>query len=326
MVLRIRFTTDDLCRVRVAGGPHPLWEAILSINSLQSPKLPSAYRPWRDAVTATVRCGAVDDRWLRAAAMLVPASGNFPDFLTPTIPEIDPEAHYETILALPTEAVRADLQRTFRRQRPPEWALRLHRQGDTRRLIDVLRRYHDLAIEPVWRQVHQRVEIDRARFARHLLDRGVEGLLAGLHPSIRWRNPVLEADYPADRTVELAGRGLLIVPAHFCWGAPVTLIDGELTPTLVCPGGGEPHPPSPDLAGDRIERLGRVLGTTRARLLGALAIAGSTTELAARLNISQAAVSQHTTALRESGLLSTHRVGQSVRHALTPLGRRLVDG
>lgn len=86
-----------------------------------------------------------------------------------------------------------------------------------------------------------------------------------LHPSIRWRAPVLEADYSVDCAIDLGGRGLTIVPA-------------------------------------------------------------TTTALAARLAVSLAAVSQHTKVLREMGLLTTSRVGPAVRHGLTPLGHRLLDG
>ena len=48
------------------------------------------------------------------------------------------------------------------------------------------------------------MEADRLYYARRLLDHGTEGLLADLHPSIRWSNPVLSADYPMDHPIDLA--------------------------------------------------------------------------------------------------------------------------
>ncbi|WP_158886853.1 ArsR/SmtB family transcription factor [Amycolatopsis anabasis] len=326
MVLRILFTAEDLCRVRVAAGPHPTWEVILSINSLQSPELPARHWAWRNSVTGTVKREPERRRWLGAAAALVPANGNFPDFLTPAIGDADVDAHFDAILALPRETVRADLERTYLRDKaPPPWARSLHRDGRTGGLVEVLRRYHRIAVEPVREAVHRRVEIDRAQYARRLLDGGVEALLSGLHPSIRWRHPVLEADYPVDRTVSLGGRGLVVVPAHFCWGAPVTFIDADLEPVLVCPGGDDLPEPAPG-PGAGVERLSGLLGHTRARLVAQLAVAGSTTQLATRLAVTRAAISQHTRVLRAAGLVTTTRFGPSVQHALTPLGRHLLNG
>jgi DNA-binding transcriptional ArsR family regulator len=156
-----------------------------------------------------------------------------------------------------------------------------------------------------------------------LLGQGVDGLLSNLHHSIRWSNPTLAADYPYDHSIDLAGRGLTLVPAHFCWGAPVTFIDGELMPVLVYPADGGLVEIQRASAADR---LGRLIGGTRARLLAEVELASSTTRLAHQLNISAPAVSQHIGVLRAAGLVCTTRTGLSVRHALTPLGRDLLAG
>ncbi|WP_020671572.1 ArsR/SmtB family transcription factor [Amycolatopsis nigrescens] len=335
MVLRIVFSGADLGRVRVAAA-HPTWELVLAINSMQSPVLPAEYRSWRTRMRALGRTGRA--RRLPLAAALARPGGSFPDFLTPQIDEGDVgdvNAHYATMLSLPKAGLRADLARTFRRAPAPPWARRLHEHGRLDGLVGVLRDCHAIAVGPVWREVHRRVEADRAVRARQLVEHGVDHLLSTLHPSIRWRNPVLEADYPVDRTIDLGGRGLTVLPAHFCWGAPVTLLDPERPPTLVYPAlkedvlsvrsGRNPADPT-DPAGPDGKALGKLLGATRARLLAELAVAGSTTRLAARLDVSQAAVSQHTGVLRNAGLLTTSRVGQAVQHSLTPLGRELLRG
>jgi DNA-binding transcriptional ArsR family regulator len=49
-----------------------------------------------------------------------------------------------------------------------------------------------------------------------------------------------------------------------------------------------------------------------------------TSEVARRLGISPAAASQHTTVLRNAGLLLSQRDRNMVRHTLTPLGRALL--
>ncbi|MBM9437069.1 helix-turn-helix transcriptional regulator [Streptomyces bryophytorum] len=51
----------------------------------------------------------------------------------------------------------------------------------------------------------------------------------------------------------------------------------------------------------------------------------TTTELAARLNVSPPAASQHTATLRAAGLISTTRQGQRVIHTVTSLGTDLLN-
>ena len=51
----------------------------------------------------------------------------------------------------------------------------------------------------------------------------------------------------------------------------------------------------------------------------------TTGEVARRLNISAAAASQHTTVLRNAGLLVSQRDRNTVLHTLTPLGRAMLD-
>ncbi len=327
-MLRLEFSAVDLGRVRVANAAHPLWELILSIQSLQSPKLPSRYWEWRAGVCRAGRASEENRRLLAAAAALVPASGNFPDFLTPAIEGPDVEAHLDAILSVPRWQLREDLDRTFRWQLPaPPWARALYRHCRVDPVVDVLRQARELLVEPARQVGHRQVEADRARYARCLLDGGTDRLLENLHPSIRWLNPVLEADYPFERTIGLSGRGLIVVPAHFCWGAPVTFIDAGQRPMLVVPTAAD-HAGTgvgAEAAGQAMDRLGRLLGFTRARMLGELDVGGSTTELAQRLNVSPAAISQHAKVLREAKLVTTARLGMSVQHTLTPLGRELLQ-
>ncbi|WP_162834737.1 ArsR/SmtB family transcription factor [Amycolatopsis circi] len=317
-MLRMIFTAEDRCRVRLASGAHPTWELILSINSLQDPHLPLEYRGWRATVLTGARRAAARWRCLKTAAELVPA-GNFPDFLTPALDETDVGAHFDTILSQPKAVLREDIVRTFARQRRvPRWARTVYSDGSTRDVVHALRQYSDLVLGPARPVLDRRVETDRARYAEHLLSGGVEALLANLHPSIRWRDPVLEADYPRDRTVALDGRGLVLVPTHFCWGEPVTFIDAAQQPMLVCPAVGVvPQEP----VGTREDQLAGLVGRTRARLLCALAADASTTALAARLGVSPAAVSQHTKTLRTAGLITTTRESAGVHHSLTALGK-----
>ncbi|MFF1646658.1 hypothetical protein [Streptomyces sp. NPDC058240] len=94
-------------------------------------------------------------------------------------------------------------------------------------------------------------------------------MLKTFGPLMRWRPPVLEADYPVDQEVHLRGRGLLLIPSYFCHRTPVALADDSLPPTLVYPAR-IADPPSATLttsARARLEALARLLGHTPAAVL-----------------------------------------------------------
>ncbi|WP_420807874.1 ArsR/SmtB family transcription factor [Amycolatopsis antarctica] len=69
-----------------------------------------------------------------------------------------------------------------------------------------------------------------------------------------------------------------------------------------------------------------LVGRTRAAVLNALSDSSTTGELAERLGISAAGVSQHTGVLRSAGLITTRRNRNSVMHSITPLGVSLISG
>jgi DNA-binding transcriptional ArsR family regulator len=325
--LRIHFTAADLRKVRIAAGPHPLWEVVLSINSLQQgDELAPRFWGWRDSVGDRGRGHPRDARVLRAACNFVPLKGNFADFLTPTVEELDAQAHFDSMLGLSANAVRADLTRTYRRlPQPPRWAHRLHQVGRLDGVVQVLQAYRSVALdETIWTDVQLQVEAARTRYASNLLAAGLDGLLSRLHPAIHWKWPILQSGYGVDLDLHLDGRGLMIVPSYFNVDLPITLIDGEQPPTLVVPAVVDPNAAPIGMDGEALDGLGHLLGHTRAQVLVALSIAASTNQLAHRLHVTPAAISQHTKVLRAAGLVTTTRTGQSVRHALTPLGRALL--
>ncbi|MFC8076929.1 MarR family transcriptional regulator [Streptomyces sp. NPDC057307] len=75
------------------------------------------------------------------------------------------------------------------------------------------------------------------------------------------------------------------------------------------------------------QALAALLGTTRAEVLLHVAAdpTATATDLVHRLGVSAATVSHHASVLRRSGLITTHRTGGSVHHALTPLGCGVLD-
>ncbi|GGU57865.1 transcriptional regulator [Streptomyces albospinus] len=264
----------------------------------------------------------------RLLAPLVPTRGYFPDFLTPAEGLLGMDEALAALRETPAARLHDELSRLAPAAgRPlPAW-IRDMADGETRalsRLAGILRRYYEAAVAPYWPRVQGRIEADRAARGRALLDGGADRLLASLPPMMRWRPPVLEADYPVERDLHLAGRGLLLLPSYFCRRTPVTFYNPDLTPVLVYPVEHQAPRLTPPVPPDR--SLGRLVGQTRSAILHGIGVGCTTSELARRVDVSLASASQHATVLRDAGLLVTLRQGNAVLHTLTPLGAALLRG
>ncbi|GAA4724599.1 ArsR/SmtB family transcription factor [Phytohabitans rumicis] len=326
-MLRLHLTTDDLAQIRVATAPDPMWEILLSLHLLRSRAAPVAFGAWRRAMRG--RLAGAERARIEPLVPLAPPVGYSPDFLTPSPGAAGTAEGIERVLATPRRHLRADLTRLASQRRLPGWTGALA-DGDPatlRRLGTAIAAYHQVAVAPHWQQIHARFDADRALRGRMLLDGGVDRLLNGLNPAIRWRPPVLEMrHYRADRDVVLDGRPLLLVPSFFCWQHPISLYDWDRPPTLVYPVNHDVSWFASAARGDPERRLSTLLGPSRAAVLDAIAAGCTTTELARRVGISRAGASQHATALRDAGLVVTARLGKAVQHTLTPLGAALLDG
>ncbi|MFF2525446.1 ArsR/SmtB family transcription factor [Streptomyces liangshanensis] len=329
-MLRIHFTGKDLGGVRMAAGPDPLWETILSFHRIRDRRGPLVFGEWR-----TETRGRLNGE-TRLLSALVPQRGYFPDFLTPAEGRDGLDAGLEALRATTPERIRAELAllaagRGARKARPARKAptgiagLAEGEPAPLARLVEVLRAYHRAAVEPYWPHIRARADADRALRGRALLDGGTDELLASLPPMLRWRAPVLEADYPVERELHLDGRGLVLQPSFFCRSTPVVLHDPALPPVLVYPVTHSDVPVPHERPGARLS-LGRLVGHTRSAVLEAIEHGCTTSELARRTAVSLASASQHASVLREAGLVVTLRHGSSVLHTLTPLGAALLAG
>ncbi len=70
--------------------------------------------------------------------------------------------------------------------------------------------------------------------------------------------------------------------------------------------------------------MDELIGGTRAQIIRTLDIPMTTTELAARLGVTPAAVSQQLGVLRRAGVVGAERVGRGVYSRLTPAGKALL--
>jgi DNA-binding transcriptional ArsR family regulator len=197
-------------------------------------------------------------------------------------------------------------------------------EGRLAQLADVLDAYWQRAIAPAWPRIRAFLEADIAHRARLLAEQGAAPLLAGLHPGVAFAGDRLDVTSVHEATVELDGRGLVLVPSAFAWERPATIDLSPWQPTLAYPARGiatlwEQAPATP-------VALARLLGATRASVLAALDGPCSTTELAQRLEMSPAGVSHHLVTLRDAGLVCGRREGRALLYARTATADALLDG
>ena len=115
---------------------------------------------------------------------------------------------------------------------------------------------------------------------------------------------------------------MLLVPTAFPARASA-ITSSFWQPTVMYPARGvgllwEPGGPAPSAA------LSGVLGRGRAAVLLALDAPRTTGEVARRVEITPGGASQHLTALRDAGLVTSARHGRSVLYARSPLADQLV--
>jgi hypothetical protein len=319
-VVRFVFSVEDLVRTRFAISP--MWELVRSLVVLRDPSYAASHVPWLRTLD-----GRLDGSALTGAIALLPPRGYTPDFLTP--PPAGPLGSIEDDLAAlrATDAadIRSELE-LFRSQHPGSGGVVEPWLRDPRRsvqqLADVLSRYWADAVEPVWPRVRAFLDADVAFRSRRLAEGGPARLFSELHESVTWSGDHLDVSVPAhSATVELAGRGLVLMPSAFSAVRPRVIDRPPWQPTLIYPARGiatlwDDAAPAP-------EGLSRLLGATRAAVLTNLDAPRSTTELAERLSLSAATASHHLGALRDGGLVTGRREGRAVLYVRTPLGDAL---
>jgi len=315
----IVFTERDLARVRLADTPHTLSEITFSVRALRRREV-SGFEPWRGQTISRLTPE------MRPLVELVPSHGWIPDFMEPGGRLSDGLA---ALRAVSAAEVSFDLARIAAERRPPSLALGLvaDRKQALDRLAEAVSAYYAVALAPHWPRIAAGFDAGRAARARILAAGGLDLLLATLHPSLRWNPPVLElAGYRDGERLDLDGRGLLINPGVLApYPRASVILPGGSVPMLLAPIWERPSLAAADADSVPAGDLAGLLGTTRARVIRAVAAGCTTTELARALGIAPATASEHATVLRKSGLISTQRHRNTVLHTLTPLGAALID-
>jgi len=322
-MLRIHFSDADLMRVRILAEPDPMWEVLLSLHLTTPTAADRRFDGWRRGLPTRLT------RPISILRTLSRPSGYSPDFLTPSEDVTDFGTGLDLVLSTPRARLRDDITQLAAGTRVASWPADLA-DGNVQALKllgNTLRTYHDEAVRPHWEAIRRHVRADRRKRAELAVTHGFEAVLATLHPSARWRAPVLELAYPVKQELVLDGSGLTLVPSVFSWPGPISLLRQPDRPVLV-------YPVSPkgdwtaDSAAGYDRSLNSLLGHTRAEVLRVIAALPrvNTTELARAAGISPASASQHTSVLREAGLVTTGRSKGSAFHELSERGSFLLRG
>lgn len=316
-MISYELSVEDLADTRFAISP--LSETVFSLRVLREPGLHVLHLPWRRAVLGELDAGDVDLLLSVVGERLV-----LPDFLTPRPTTFAPAFEEELALVRQTapEHVRRDLTAALITGPVPADEAAAVRFRDA--ACELLQRYWELAIEPVWPRMRLILEADMTYRARQLAMGGARLLFADMHPNLRWDEGVLYiAKMIGRHHVPSSGLGLLLIPSVFAH-KPAPPVHPDVPPSLVYPSRAVATlwtpPPAPDTTA-----LTKLLGAPRARLLHLLSEPLPTIELARRLRVTSSAISQHLRVMHATGLVIRVRHGRQVLYRRSPLGDQLAD-
>jgi DNA-binding transcriptional ArsR family regulator len=319
-MLVVRFGPADLANIRFAISP--LLELHASLRALRNPSATALHLPWMHEVK-----DKIDPGHLALLNALTPPKVYTPDFVNPPphSPLAPLEDELEEMLATPAEQIRVEIQNAYRERAIPEILSPLLDEPTAAlpRLAEVIRACWNVAIEPYWDRLRALFEGDVLYRARQMADGGARQLFSDLHPELTFEDEVMRVTKPWSEDMTLDGRGLLLVPSAFNWPALSWITKRPWQPTVVYParGVGTLWDPGSVAVPDGLSEL---MGARRASVLASLETPLSTTDIARRLELSAASVSQHLSVLRGAGLVQASRVRRVVLYTRTPRGEALV--
>src|SRR5215208_6735013 len=330
-MITIPLSTEDLTKVRLA--PSPLWETVTSFAVLLYHRRDTIHAPW--ATRAQRALPGTDLSPLLAAMCL---EKHCPDFLSPppeaSVATFDEEL--ERLRATSDEVVHTEVRMLMQAEKEQfgplspvkELMLGIYLsdpEGSLKRLVDTLRRYHDLTIAPYWPRIRELLEGDMLKRGQALALGGVEALLSNLHPKASYSGGVLELDKTCEALIEPAGRGITLVPCVFAWSGVAVLGQPGYRPTLAYRPRGVANLWSTSSPARNGTALEAALGAGRASVLkGLLPVPSTTTELAHQLHLSPAAISAHLSRLKDAELVEPHRSGRKEFYRLSGAGESLL--
>ncbi|WP_238434309.1 hypothetical protein [Micromonospora tarensis] len=172
-MIEVRFSPDDLSRVRFAHSP--LAELVASSWALRKPAKYWMHRPWRERAERLLPGAGLEP----LLAVLRSANGYVPDFLTPIGVAPNLAAELRAVAGTDPSVVRRQLDRAGAPRLTPD------------ELVAQLRRYFTLLIAPDWPRLRALALADIRRRTLLAAEQGGRTLLRELHPLIRWDGAAL---------------------------------------------------------------------------------------------------------------------------------------
>lgn len=315
MTIRIQLSGADVARVRF--GLSAVSETVRALRVVAVPGDSAIHLPWRRWAAPRLP----DDPDVSLLRRLV-AGRAIPLALLPTPDTRLPDLRHElrrVRQASPARTIES-LGSIFGR---PRWLDEFYDDppATLARLATAIDRCYAAVVAPHWPRMRAVLEADIDFRARRLAAAGVERVIRELHRDVRWTDDgevQLRPGQPNEMggIVATTGAGLVLCPMVFGWPNPAAALRPTGPACIRYPARGigtlwELPVERPDAA------LCDLLGTTRARLLIALADPADTPTLARRLDVTPGAVSQHLRVLRDAGLVRTARDGRTALHLRT---------
>lgn len=322
-MIRLHLTPEDLSELRFAFSP--MWETIQSLRVLRDPSRNAFHLSWisrhRDAVAR------LDLSLLMGLLLPLQAEGYVPDFLTPPPegPYPDFDAELERVRGVDHAQLRREVEGAFGSRAMPADVRELIDDPDVvlPHLADSLRVYWRTAIEEHWPRIRALLEGDVMHRARVMALEGPAAVFDEMPPDVTYDDGLLQIRRTWEFETHLNGKGMVLVPLAFATPRVFVVIEEPYQPTLCYPPRGIATLWESGSEGDA-GALDALLGGRRASILRALEVPLTTSDLADRVGVTPAAVSQQLAMLRESGLVTAQRDGPRVYSKISERGAELL--
>lgn len=321
-MIEIELAHADLALMRFAHSP--IRELVASLRVLHDRGRQHVYGTWLSTIRG--RLGGIRLDLLTALAPETPYSL---DFLAPSSArawEVLAD-ELELVAATPPATLRAELDWVYQGQDLPPVLRPLYEDpaAELPGLVDQLARYWKVAVEPISERLRAVCTADLSYRMEQFAAGGIARVLEGLHPETAFQGNLLRIDKPyrCHHRVDLTGTGIVLVPCAFSWPRlSVQCCNGADQPALSYPPRGVAE--LWQAPADQPDPLRALVGRTRATMLATLALPMTTTQLAVKLDISPAAVSQHLKVLKDTGLVTARRSGRMVLYQRTAAAAALL--